>query len=74
MALRKTGEIKAVDDKGNRHKIMKYTEFVTSAGFQSADEQVQGHDIYRLATGEFLNKISDTEFEIAVSGIKLRPE
>jgi hypothetical protein len=74
MALRKTGEIKAVDEQGNRHKIIKYTEFVTSSGFQSDDEQLQGDDLYRLATGETLNKISDTEFEIVVSGIKLRPE
>ena len=29
MTLRKTGEIMAVDEKDNRHKIIKYTNFET---------------------------------------------
>lgn len=74
MALKKTGEFFAVDGNGKRHKVIKYTEFIDSAGFQIGNEEVQGNDAYSLATGEILNKISDTEYQIAKSGVKLKPE
>jgi hypothetical protein len=74
MATRKTGEFFARDESGKRYKIIKYTEFVNTAGFQIGNEQLQGNDVFRLATGETLHKISDTEFVTIISGIKLTPE
>ena len=74
MARRKTGEIVAVDGKGNRHKIIKYTDFETVDTF-GASEEVQGNDGYELAaTGEPVNKVSDTEFTIVASNVTLKPE
>jgi len=74
MALRKTGEIVAVDEKGNRHKIIKYTDFETVDTF-GASEEVAGLDEYRLATSdEPVNKVSDDEFIVVASNIKLKPE
>jgi hypothetical protein len=73
MASRKTGEIMAVDEKGKRHKIIKYTDFETVDTF-GASEEVAGNDEYRLATGEAVNKVSDTEFVVVASNIKLKPE
>ena len=73
MISRKTGEIKAVDEKGNRYKIIKYTDFETSTTFGESQE-VTGFDEYRLATGEAVNKISDTEFVIVASDTKLTAE
>jgi hypothetical protein len=71
MASRKTGEIMAVDAKGNRHKIIKYTDFETVDTF-GASEEVAGNDEYRLATGEAVNKVSDTEFLVVASNVTLK--
>jgi hypothetical protein len=71
MASRKTGEIMAVDAKGNRHKIIKYTDFETITTF-GASEEVAGNDEYRLATGEAVNKVSDTEFLVVASNVTLK--
>ena len=73
MASRKTGEIMAVDAKGNHHKIIKYTDFETVDTF-GASEEVEGLNEYRLATGEVVNKISDTEFVVVASDLNLKPE
>lgn len=73
MASRKTGEINAVDENGNRHKIIKYTDFETVDTF-GASEEVEGLNEYRLASGEVVNKISDTEFVVVASDLKLKPE
>ena len=74
MALRKTGEIIAVDEKGNRHKIIKYTDFETVDTF-GASEEVEGLSEYRLATTEEpVNKVSDDEFVVVASDLKLKPE
>jgi hypothetical protein len=74
MALRKTGEIMAVDEKGNRHKIIKYTDFEKVDTF-GASEEVQGLNEYHLAaTNEAVNKVSDSEFVVVASNLKLRPE
>jgi hypothetical protein len=69
---RKTGEIAAVDDKGNRYTIIKYTNFELVRGFGSS-ETVTGLDEYRLKTGEYVNRISDSEFVVVISEITLRP-
>jgi len=73
MPTRKTGEFIVIDESGKRYKVIKYTEFVNTAGFQGGNETVQGDDFYRLATGEYLNKISETEFVTVVSEMKLKP-
>lgn len=73
MASRKTGEIMSIDAKGNRHKIIKYTDFETVDTF-GASEEVAGNDEYRLATGEAVNKVSDDEFIVVASNLKLKPE
>lgn len=69
--IRKTGEFKAVDDKGNPYTIIKYTEFhdVSTAG--SPGDELQGLDIYELPSGEHVNKISDTEFFAILNEITL---
>jgi hypothetical protein len=74
MATRKTGEFTVVDENGKRYKIIKYTDFEDAPVYQTGNQTVQGFDSFRLATGETLNKISDTEFVTVVSGIKLKPE
>jgi hypothetical protein len=68
---RKTGEIMAIDAQGNRHKILKYTDFETVDTF-GASEEVAGYDEYRLVTGEAVNKISDDEFFVVVSNVALK--
>jgi hypothetical protein len=73
MALRKTGEIMAVDEKDNRHKIIKYTDFETLDTLDASTE-LAGLDEYLLETGEVVNKVSDNEFVVVASGLKLRPE
>ena len=63
----------AVEEKGNRCKIIKYTDFETVHTF-GASEEVRGLDEYCLVTGEAVNQVSDTEFVVVISNIKLRAE
>ncbi len=74
MATRKTGEFIAVDENGKRYKVIKYTDFESAPVYQTGEQEVQGNDSYRLATGEHVMKISDTEFVTVVSEMKLTPE
>ena len=68
--LKVTGKFQAVDDEGNDYTVYEHTVFhhTTTADMkygESADKA------YKLANGSPLNKISETEFEIGLNGVKI---
>lgn len=70
---RKTGEIAAQDERGNRYTILRYTEFHATPTSGSPEGEVQGLDIYRLPDGDYVNKISDNEFYAVLGDVRLTP-
>lgn len=65
-----TGTFKAVDDDGNDYNVSEYTLFRHTTTTDMA-EGVGGIKEYRLGNGAAVNQISEAEFEIVSSGIRL---
>jgi hypothetical protein len=68
--LKVTGKFQAVDDEGNDYSVYEHTVFhhTTTADMKYGE----GADkAYKLANGSPLNKISETEFEIGLSGVRI---
>ncbi len=68
--LKVTGKYQAADDEGNDYTIYEHTVFhhTTTADMkfgESADKA------YKLADGSPLVRISETEFEIGLSGVRI---
>jgi hypothetical protein len=69
--LKVTDKFQAVDDEGNDYTVYEHTVFhhTTTADMkygESADKA------YRLANGSPLVKLSETEFEIGLNGVRIR--
>jgi hypothetical protein len=66
-----TGKISAVDADGNRYTIIKYTEFYEQREVIGGVKWLPGHDTYKLQNGGTVEKISDGEFRVLASDLKL---
>jgi hypothetical protein len=67
-----TGTFKAVDDDGNDYNVSEYTLFRHTTTTDMAEgTSADGIKEYRLGNGATVNPISEAEFEIASSGIRL---
>jgi hypothetical protein len=69
--LKVTDKFQAVDDEGNDYTVYEHAVFhhTTTADMkygESADKA------YRLANGSPLVKLSETEFEIGLNGVRIR--
>jgi hypothetical protein len=68
--LKVTGKFQATDDEGNNYTVYEYTVFhhTTTADMKYGE----GADkAYKLANGSPLVKISETEFEIGLSKVRI---
>jgi hypothetical protein len=69
--LKVTDKFQAVDDEGNDYTVYEHTVFhhTTTADMKYGE----GADkAYKLANGSPLVKLSETEFEIGLNGVKIR--
>ena len=68
-----TGSIQAVDDKGNRYRIIEHTIFRRTTTTDMALGGGEGEEIkeYKLADGSPVKQISETEFEVIADGTKI---
>ena len=68
--LKVTGKHQAKDNDGNDYTIYEYTVFyhTTTTNMSYGESAVK---TYKLADGSPLAQISETEFEIASSGVKI---
>ena len=70
---RVTGHFKAVDDEGNEYSVTEYTKFERTTTLETAiGDEAAGVKEYEFGGGSPLNRINNTEFEIAVSGTRIR--
>jgi hypothetical protein len=67
-----TARFTATDENGTPYDIVEYTEFFDLSAFDHPHQSLPGLKAYRLADGRHVNRISDDEFQIVGSGIKLR--
>ena len=68
--LKVTGSFQAADAEGNDYTVYEYTVFAHTTD----TEMEYGEDAdkaYKLANGSPLVKISETEFEIGLDGVKI---
>lgn len=72
--LKVTGTFQAADDDGNGHSITEYTVFrrTTTADMSYSDGADEEIKEYKLGNGAAVKKISETEFEVVSSGVRLR--
>jgi hypothetical protein len=68
--LKVTDKFQAVDDEGNDYTIYEHTVFhhTTTADMKYGENSDKE---YKLANGSPLNKISETEFEIGLNGVRV---
>jgi hypothetical protein len=69
--LKVTGKYEAVDDDGNTYTIYEHTVFdhTTTADMKFGESEGKA---YKLANGSPLTKLSETEFEIGLSKVRIR--
>lgn len=70
--VKRVGKIVAVDDNGKRYTIYQYAESASVGSFQQADDRMDVATWLELPNGSRVNRINDTEFEIVISGKRLR--
>lgn len=68
---KETGRFVVVDDAGNRFIIIEHTMITTVHTGKEATAQTAGKPTYKLSTSEAVRWLSDTEFEVASSRLKL---
>jgi len=64
-----TDRFVATDDAGKRYKVIEYTGSVKSTTFGNRNAKAEVLKEYRLTDGSYLNRLSETEFEIVRSGV-----
>jgi hypothetical protein len=66
-----TGKFTVTDDSGHLYQIIEYTQFNRTDIPGSDSQRAEGLKEYELDNGSPVIEISATEFEIAVSGVRL---
>lgn len=69
--LKETGRFTCADEDGNRYTVVEYRTVVTITNLDGKRHDKLGAFDYKLATGEHVNYLSETEFEIVMSGKKV---
>ncbi|MDQ4120711.1 MAG: hypothetical protein M3209_04605 [Acidobacteriota bacterium] len=67
-----TGEIIAIDENGREYRVLEFTEYHDASTFTTPNVWEEGLKELKLSDGSLINKISDTEFEVVATGIRLR--
>ena len=66
--LKKIEEFVAFDDNNSKYRVIHYKSIINAGTLDDPDATILGLSEYRLRSGESINRISDTEFEL------LRPQ
>lgn len=62
----------AYDDAGRQYTVVLTRRIITGTALDGSNYRLEGTKSYRLSTGQFLNMIDDTTFEIVASGVLIR--
>jgi hypothetical protein len=66
-----TGEFSAFDETGNRYSIYEYTEIIEAPVFGNPHDWEPGLKEYCLNDGSPVNRLSDREFQIVGTRLKI---
>ena len=66
--LKKIEEFDATDNNNKKYRVIHYRSVISTADMDNPNNTVLGLSDFKLSTGESVNRISDTEFEL------LRPQ
>lgn len=72
--IKVTGSFEATDNNSKHYSVTEYTIFRKTTTADMALGSGEGEEIkqYKLGDGTILNQMSETEFEIESSGVKIR--
>lgn len=69
--MKKIDEFDAFDSTNKKYRIVHYKSVKNVSDLSNQNAAKQGMSEYRLGTGERINRISDTEFELPMSKIRI---
>lgn len=70
--MKKVSEFKAVDESGKIYTVNVFQKFISAGDLDNSHAVIPGLKELRLATGGHVNRVSDSEFEILQSGIRIK--
>jgi len=69
--MKRIEEFVAVDSTGKKYQVIHYKSIINSGGLDNPTSTMLGLSEFRLSSGESINRISDTEFELLWPQIRI---
>lgn len=69
--MKKVEEFEAVDSNGKKYRVIHYKSIINTGELNNPNSTMLGLSDFRLSSGESINRVSESEFELLQQQIRI---